>query len=281
MSHLGQANLEGRSVGTLTVGNRAGDNRWHTVCSRCKAAGTEAHAALVNGRAQCKASGCRDNAEAVRAAAAETLPKARRQAVTDENAEQQAAADAAEAERAAIEAQWQDGHTQIAKLIRERIVSQRDDEVFIDPTTIGVKMTQAEADAYNAAEAAKFAVSNPSFYPSRANRESLGRYFDLNGLAIVSSATLAVAVRRLSEYGLLESRPAPAPIALPSQPAYVNLAVASDEPAAAEPDGMQGFDPDTGAERWYTDREIALMSADQMKRAFKITRAAQTLNRRW
>jgi len=275
-SMSGKANLQGRVIGGLIVSESAGNNRWQIQCDRCGARGTEAHAALVSGMAKCKASGCRDNTEAVRAAQAETLPKARRRAITVEANERQSAEDRAEAERAAIEAQWQDSHRQLALLVRDRITTMRDDEVFIDPTTIGTKLTQAQADAYNAAEAAAYAASSPSFYPSRANREVLGGYFDRNGISIVSSATLAAAVRRLSEYGLLESRPAPAPEALPQQP-YINLSIEPEPDAESE--GM-GWDIETGEPRFYTPLQIERMSSEAYRRAFRLTREAQILNRR-
>jgi len=275
----GQADLTGRQVGTLNIGQRSAGNRWQVRCQRCGASGTEAHALLVEGRAQCRASGCRDDANMIRASQAETLPKARRKAITDEANERQSAEDQAAAERAAIEAQWADGHDQLAKLIRERIETQRDDEVFIDPATLGIKMTQAQADAYNASEAAKYAQANPSFYPSRSNREALGSYFQRNGIALVSSSILAAAVRRLSDYGLLESRPAPAPEALPQQP-YVNLSIDSDEPEPdAEPEGM-GWDIETGEPRFYSPLQIERMSSETYRRAFHVRREAQILNRR-
>ena len=192
----GKANLQGRVIGGLIVSESAGNHRWNIQCDKCGARGTESHAALVSGMARCKASGCRDNAEAVRAAQSEPLPKARRKAITDEANERQSAEDRAEAERAAIEAQWADGHDQLAKLIRERIATQRDDECWIEPATLALSMRQADADNFNRTEAAKYAESNPSFFPSRANREALGGYFDRNGIAIVSSATRAAAVRR-------------------------------------------------------------------------------------
>jgi len=275
-SMSGKANLQGRVIGGLIVSESAGNHRWNIQCDKCGARGTESHAALVSGMARCKASGCRDNAEAVRAAQSETLPKARRKAITDEANERQSAEDRAEAERAAIEAQWADGHDQLAKLIRERIATQRDDECWIEPATLALSMRQADADNFNRTEAAKYAESNPSFFPSRANREALGGYFDRNGIAIVSSATLAAAVRRLSEYGLLESRPAPAPPALPQQP-YINLSI-EPEPDA-EPDGL-GWDIETGEPRVYSPLQIERMSSETYRRAFRVRREEQILNRR-
>ena len=276
-----QANLEGRSVGTLSVGQKAGNNRWHVQCQRCKASGTESHALLAAGRALCRAGGCRDNAEAVRAAQAETLPKARSKAAADDNADRRAAEDKAEAARRAVEAEFADGHQQLAKLIRDRIAGQRDDECFVDQATLAVRMTQADADAFNSAEAAKYAASNPAFYPSRANRLALGGYFARNGINIVSAATLGAAVRRLSEYGLLpESRPAPLPEALPHLPAYVNLSIEPEpEQPAVEPEGM-GWDIETGEPRFYSPLQIERMSIETYRRAFRVRREEQILNRR-
>ena len=275
-SMSGKANLQGRVIGGLIVSESAGNNRWNIQCDRCGARGTEAHAALVSGMAKCKASGCRDNAEAVRAAQSETLPKARSRAITDEANARQSAEDQAAAEVERLAAEWEDSHRQIARLVKERIQTQKDSECFVDPATLAVRMSQADADNFNRTEAAKYAESNPSFFPSRANREALGGYFDRNGIAIVSSATLAAAVRRLSEYGLLESRPAPAPPALPQQP-YINLSI-EPEPDA-EPDGL-GWDIETGEPRVYSPLQIERMSSETYRRAFHVRREAQILNRR-
>jgi len=205
----------------------------------------------------------------------------RRAAITDEANERQSAEDQAEAERAAIEAQWADGHDQLAKLIRERIETQMDDECWIEPATLALSMRQADADNFNRTEAAKYAASNPAFYPSRANREALGGYFARNGINIVSAATLGAAVRRLSEYGLLpESRPAPLPEALPHLPAYVNLSIEPEpEQPAVEPEGM-GWDIETGEPRFYSPLQIERMSSETYRRAFRVRREEQILNRR-
>ena len=162
-------------------------------------------------------------------------------------------------------------HRELFALQREQIQTGTDTEVYVDPATMGFELPQSEADAFNVSECKKFIAAHPEYFNSDSNNHLVVDYLVRNNVQIFSALTIEKAVQRLTEFRLLEERPQPKPI--PHEPL-----VTFDTPEQTETQNYQvGIDPATGEERKYTLREINLMSADEYRRAFKITKASLTL----
>lgn len=275
----GMRDLAGTTVGTLRIGDlvaRQPVPRWSVTCERCGTQTTENHSKLINELAICKNAGC--GREKVREAQNESPAKAKRRAdAADAARQQRQAADAAAKLKAAEETLTQT-QREIAKTIRQRLLTQPDDECFVDPSTLNIRMSQQEADAFNRENAERYIAAYPdSYYPCPENFQAIAGYFARNGIRIVSELTLNAAVRRLSEYGLLESRPAPAPTPQP----YVNLSIdRSDPPEPTEaPDENVGIDQVTGQRRSFSNFEIDRMSSEMFRKVFAVNR--QFARSRW
>lgn len=149
----------------------------------------------------------------------------------------------------------------LAKVYRARLLGEvPDPDRYIDPATNGMILTQEAADKYNSAEARKYRAQNPDFYFTDELFDSISSYLDRNEIRLVSATMLSALIERYREAGLLPERPAPEPepepTPEPTQPAI--------------PQTFRGFDPETGAEREYSAREVNRMSSEQYRRAFRI-----------
>jgi hypothetical protein len=275
----GMADLAGSTVGTLKVGDlvsRHPSPRWSVVCSRCGTQSTEHHSKLVNETAICKNAGC--GREKVREAQNESPAKAKRRADAADAARQRQQKEDAAAKLKAAEETFTKTQREIAKTIRQRLLMQPDDECFVDPSTLNIRLSQQEADTFNRENAERYIAAHPdSYYPCPENFQAIAGYFARNGIRIVSELTLNAAVRRLSEYGLLESRPAPAPTPQP----YVNLSIDRSEPPepTEAPDENVGIDQTTGEVRSFSNFEIDRMPAEMYRKVFAVNR--QFARSRW
>jgi hypothetical protein len=153
---------------------------------------------------------------------------------------------------------------QLHATVRERIANGRDEDfTAAEPTAT---MPIAEAQRFNAENAAKFVATTPEWYPTETNKRALLGYLQRNGCQIATVADYLRAFRRLSEFRLLEERPqleelpevkpAPEPI--------------EEQPQATQRSGEMGWDPLTGEPRHYTNKEIAAMSGDEFRRRFRL-----------
>jgi hypothetical protein len=160
-------------------------------------------------------------------------------------------------------------HRELYTLQRQQIETGTDTEVYVDPATLNITMPIAEAEKYNVEQCLLFRETHPDIYfNSEANNRVIVDYLVRNGIQIFSVPILEKAVQRLKEFRLLEERPEP------TKPLPYEPLVTFDTPEQTETQNYQaGIDPQTGDERKYTLREINLMSADEYRRAFKITKA--------
>ncbi len=159
-------------------------------------------------------------------------------------------------------------HRKLAAVERERLTSIPDPERWLDPA-VGpdVRMTDAQADAFNRDQSKAYRDAHPDLW-SPELVDLLAAYFRKEGIRLVTASMLERLVERFAEAGLLPERPAePEP-----------EATIEEEPVViVEPERHVGIDPLTGEEREYTSREVERMSADEFRRAFKITKAGITL----
>jgi hypothetical protein len=157
-------------------------------------------------------------------------------------------------------------HQQIAAVRRERLTTIPDPERWLDPA-VGpdVRFTQADARKFNAEQSNLYRQSHPETYWCPELVELLGAYFDKERISLVTATMLERLISRFDEVGLLPQRPIePEPEPEEEQPVITTV-----QPPATE----IGIDPLTGLEREYTAREVRLMSADQWRRCFRITKA--------
>jgi hypothetical protein len=212
---------------------------------------------------------------------AETPAKVRRQQAEKDEAQRREVEATAAARIQKAEAEFTDAASKLARTIRERIATQRDHDAYIDPATLGINMTQAEAEAFNKREAALFVKQNPSFPVTDRNLKALGDYFDRNLIRIVSAKIIAAAVTRLGSYGLLDQPEVKTtPIAQPRP--YVNLSVApledDDEP---QPRRHIGIDLTTGLDREYSDLETETMPSEVFSKVFRLRRSPASAGREY
>jgi hypothetical protein len=157
----------------------------------------------------------------------------------------------------------------LGRLLRERIQLGKDEDVYVDPATVGIKLTEEAAAKFNKEQAAVYRSRNPSLTGGALT--VVGEYLERNGINIVSALTIESAVRRLESFGLL-NRPAPAPTPEPPPRPYVNLSV-TPLPEDDEPRKHVGLDLLTGEERSYTNFQVEKMSASEFSRIFGLRRS--------
>ena len=288
----GKADLQGSLSGTLRVGDIQSRSpmRWHVVCEQCGARSVADHSSLFNGSATCPSSTCRITPEQ-RQSADETIGKyrakaeqqARGQAAEREEHERQKEAESA-SRLAEVQTQLNQNARELHRTIRQRIEQHRDDECYVDPATVGRTMGGAEAMEYNQSEAEAFLRDSPDYFPCPENLAAIGAYLERNGIQIASRKTLAAALKRLRESGLLLDRPKAAATPMPAlvTPGTVPPAPAKAEataPATAET--FRGIDPATGEAREYTRKQVDLMSSDQYRRCFRLVKSDLELPRHW
>jgi hypothetical protein len=165
-------------------------------------------------------------------------------------------------------------HRELYSVQKQQVETGTDPDVWVDPATIGYTIPQSEADKFNAEQCRLFVQIHPEFYNSQRNIRTVIDYFTRNNINIISTLTLEKAVARLAEFRLLEERPAPVePVVQEQQPLEV-------EPS--KPETFIGIDPATGRDREYSPYEVDRMSADEYRRAFRITKSSLKLpTRNW
>jgi hypothetical protein len=178
-----------------------------------------------------------------------------------------------ERERPVREAQEQFNQNlrQLHSVQRERILTQKDDEFRLDPETTR-PIPVAQYPAWQREQSALFKMQNPDYYTCPENEAVLVDYINRNltgdrahpGIKLVSAKQLTGAYRRLSEFGLLKERPSPEPVAEPTPEPVTVYA------QPAEPTGQEGWDLKTGEKQFFTDYQIARMSADEFRKVFRL-----------
>lgn len=142
-------------------------------------------------------------------------------------------------------------------------------------------MTPKAAEEFNRSEAERFLNSRPEArrYWNKATFDALQRYFDLNGLRLVSAVTLDAAFTRLREFGLLMESPTSTPPPQPPSAREVNLSI---EPAQTDPSPRVhiGIDAD-GRECELTDAQVERMTAKEFRRTFMLHRPDVEAAKAW
>lgn len=161
-------------------------------------------------------------------------------------------------------------HRKLALVERERLTTIPDPEKWIDDAVVGpsVRMTAKQAADFNRDHAKAYRESHPNVYWSDELVDLLSAYFNKESLKLITAPMIERLVQRFADAALLPERPIepePGPV-LEEQPV-----------AVVEPERHFGIDPLTGAEREYSAREVARMTAEEFRRAFKITKAGITL----
>jgi len=264
--HGGKADLKGDRINGLIVGEYVSRNpmRWATTCERCQTQSVHAHALLMNGGARCLNTGC--GKEALREAASDTPRKAREREQAAEAARQQSIADAKAAQLRDLESDINEKQRTIGKLVREKILAGKDNELFISDATRDASMSRADADKFNREQAELCVKNHPEMrnFNNEKSITALYNYFNAHQINIIDAETFYRAFERLRDYGLLEANPAPTPTYKPVE--YVE----PTPPPAAVVQKEIGIDPRTGEEREYTAYEIARMGSDEYRRVFRI-----------
>jgi hypothetical protein len=171
-------------------------------------------------------------------------------------------------------------YQQIREAQRERLTNPdiQDWDVYIDPQVAGASMPQAHANEHNILEFQKFHKQHPDFYPTTRNIDLLHSYHVRNRAEIYTAAMLGAVFQRMKDAGVdFDEAPVPAPE--PDVMRYdrrepVELRIAAPKGSPT----YEGFDLETGEPRTYSEREINRMSADQMKRALRLTAASGALD---
>lgn len=164
---------------------------------------------------------------------------------------------------------------ELRKLELESVTSGKDSAFVKDEETKRRTVPNLEAaKAFNVAQYKMFADRNPDYWPTPENFKVIGEYLDRQGINLASAANFEAAYRRCAEFELLQERPAPEPEPVPEP---VIVAPIEEKPTE---ETYQGFDLETGEPRAYSRWEVEHLTADQFKRAMRITKADQTLCRR-
>jgi hypothetical protein len=180
--------------------------------------------------------------------------------------EEQAAQREKDRPRLEAEEQLRDAAVQLGKLQRERILNGKDDEFKPDEALSNAHMTISAASDFNAEQFSLFADTT-DLHLSESNIEAITDFLWRQGVQISSAETFRRAAERLSDYGLLELAPAPEPL---SEPVEIEpILIEQDQPRQVQR-LYDGWDPNTGEPRQYTEFEASQLTADQWRRAMKI-----------
>jgi hypothetical protein len=146
---------------------------------------------------------------------------------------------------------------ELHKVTKERISTAKDDEAFVDPATLGITMTVAQADKHNAQMVNDYRAAHPEWYPGEGNCnvKALTDYWERNGIRILSVPIIERSVERLREYGLLESKPEPTP-----EPELLETV---PEPEPVDDGSEEGYDEATGEKIRLNRYQLNRLSAAQ------------------
>lgn len=160
------------------------------------------------------------------------------------------------------EAQINDTARKLHETVKERILTQRDNEAYLDPAVANLRLPRQEAENFVKEQARKFLEENPEYYGCPENFKAITEYLIRQGHLLASAAMLKAAWLRLRQFHLIEERPEPEPEPVvqpqPEQPQQTAQMYA-------------GVDLDTGEPRLYTQREVDLMPAEEYKRKLRLS----------
>jgi len=267
---VGVANLVGRKVNSLTVGqmvSRRPEPRYQTRCEICDTVGTATQRQLTTGAARCLANGCG------RAHVGEHLRETGRRfrAKVEADAEAKRAAQEEQerhADRQAKKEALSERSRRLREFTRNEVANGRDEQLFVSPELRKLTLPKDEATKFNKNESDKFVASTPEYasYRSNESADAILAYLERNGVRIFDVATLRAAFLRLRDLGLIQPRPADPPDEPQVRPkqSVVNLTVAKPDDGSE-----QGWD-ESGNPITLTRRQVAALSADQYRRFKRI-----------
>jgi len=157
------------------------------------------------------------------------------------------------------EQEFQKNARELAEVTRKNLLSVKDDGIFIDPLTVGKRVTVDEAGSIARKAAEEFVAATPDYYPCATNLNALMKYFEVNEVFVLTPSMISAAYDKLRNAGLITARPAE------SEP-VIEEPVTTIEPESEE----IGIDQSTGQPRAYTRWEIDRMSAEEYRRVFRI-----------
>lgn len=160
------------------------------------------------------------------------------------------------------------------KKSREAVLAgKRDPNWTLPATAKTLRMIKAKVDEFNEQQAGLFVLHNPDYYKCMENVEAISKFLSDQGVNILHEDCIKSAWLHLRELGgfIKEHPPEPEPVPTPVE----ELELASTETGLTE-----GYDPETGEPRNFTEREIWSMDSVTFKKAFKMwTRPDGTDNR--
>lgn len=132
----------------------------------------------------------------------------------------------------------------------------------IPASAAGLKMSLEQGRAFVRKQGELFVEHNPEYYPSSNNLNNIRDFLFAQGISIPTEECFRLAWQRLRELGLIEERPA----ASEPAPAPIQELLASETPADYV---IDGFDPETGEPRRFTQRDIWKMDSGTYRKAFR------------
>jgi hypothetical protein len=264
-------NLSGRTYGNIQIGDISASmpRKYAVKCTKCGSSWNELHTTIqvrvsTNLDPECRNVACRKNVLNIAQNAKEFhIENARRKRTL--------------AEAKALETNkliFQQASKELAILEKERIKSGKD-EFQVDDAVKNARMSQQDADRFNAESAAHFVDATPEYYPCPENHELLCEYLARNGCMIANQATWTKAFERLRDFGLLRDWPEPEP-----EPQPIPISMQHEQYPDPKPKTIQGWDARTGLEKVWSSREVDLMSSEELRVNFHIPRAASVRNER-
>jgi hypothetical protein len=147
---------------------------------------------------------------------------------------------------------------------RDAVVTGKPDPAWQTPASAaGLKMSIEQAKKYARQQAEHFVGENPEYHRTQKNFETIASYLADQGVEIPTAETLKLAWERLRSFGMIEERMAPVPT---PEPVSEN----PPESIPSKPELVDGFDPDTGEPRKYSQREIWKMDSMTFRKAFRM-----------
>jgi hypothetical protein len=279
MTGVGYAYDPGEQVNGLSVVRMVRRNppAYEMRCGRCMSLSTESHRDIQHGHVQCRNSACRLGKLQGVNEANESLAQFTRR---EEERERQ--------RTRALEDQFKSLHRQIAKTTTEYVSGGWDKSFYLDPRTEAIaadmEHSQYEQQVFVQNEVDSFIRQTPEYRPTQKNSEAIMSYVERNGgwrFGIITIPTLTAAYKRLDELGMLERHSDVQPEPQTLESVYEPIVETRiEEPKPAPKTTVTGIDPANGLPREYTRREVDLMSSEQYRRCFAVTKSMLALPNR-
>ena len=149
---------------------------------------------------------------------------------------------------------------------REAVLAgQPDPNWKIPASAVGLKMTLERGRAFAREQGQLFVDHNPDYFPCSGNLNNIREYLIAQDISIPTEEAFKLAWLRLRELGLIEERPAPEPEPEP-EPAPVQETTSA---TPTDSELLDGFDPETGEPRKFSQREVWKMDSATYRKTFR------------